>query len=222
MNYLLTRFSAFCLPLVLLASLASRAQAPAVSAKDRAKIKPLITTVYIVRHAEKDTTVAGNPDPELSAAGRTRAQALNQTLAKRLPAALFTTDTKRTRATLAPLAAATKLEPQTYDPKRGRDLADRILKDYAGKSVVIVGHSNTVLSLIDDFGGIPPVDEVRDSEYDYLFVVRVAPGMQPTVETRGYGAERREPVASRVQKARDKVKEKEMKIQAKAQAKAVK
>ena len=217
MNNLLTRISALCVLLVLLAA-ASRAQAPADVKKMKVKVKPLITTVYIVRHAEKDTTVAGNPDPELSGEGRARAQALAQTLAKRQPAALFTTDTKRTRATLAPLATALKLEPQTYDPKRGRDLADLVLKDYAGKSVVVVGHSNTVLSLIDDFGGVPPVDEIRDNEYDYLFTVRVAPGMQPTVETRGYGAERREPVASRLQKA----KEKEMKIQAKAQAKAVK
>ena len=218
MNNFLTRFSALCALLVLLTAMVSLAQTTAAPPKGKTKIKPLITTVYIVRHAEKDTTVAGNTDPELSAEGRARAQALSQTLAKRQPAALFTTDTKRTRATLAPLAAALKLEPQTYDPKRGRDLADMVLKDYAGKSVVIVGHSNTVLSLIDDFGGIPPLDEIKDYEYDYLFTVRVAEGMQPTVETRGYGAERREPVASRLQKA----KEKEMKIQAKAQAKAVK
>ena len=217
MNYLLTRFSALCVLLVLLATVASRAQAPASPQKVKMKIKPLITTVFIVRHVEKDT-LNKTDDPELSAEGRARAQALSQMLAKRQPAALFTTDTKRARATLGPLAIATKLEPQIYDPKRGRDLADRILKDFAGKSVVIVGHSNTVLSLIDDFGGIPPVDEIRDNEYDYLFTVRVAPGMQPTVETRGYGAERREPVASRLQKA----KEKETKIQAKAQAKAVK
>ena len=218
MNNLLSRFSTFCGLLVLLATATSRAQAPADVKKMKVKVKPVVTTVYIVRHAEKDTTVAGNLDPELSAEGRIRAQALSQTLAKRQPAALFTTDTKRTRATLGPLATAVKLEPQTYDPKRGRDLADLILKEYAGKSVVIVGHSNTVLSLIDDFGGIPPVDEIQDYEYDYLFTVRVAPDMQPTVETRGYGAERREPVASRLQKAKDK----EMKMQARAQAKAVK
>ena len=218
MTHLLTRLSTFCVLLLLLASATSWAQAPADVKKMKVKIKPLITTIYIVRHAEKDTTTAGNADPELSAEGRVRAQALSQTLAKRLPVALFTTDTKRTRATLAPLAAALKLEPQTYDPKRGRDLADRVLKEYAGKSVVIVGHSNTVLSLIDDFGGVPPLEEIKDYEYDYLFTVRVAEGMQPTVETRGYGAERREPVASRLQKANDK----EMKVQATAQAKAVK
>lgn len=217
MNHLLTRLSGLCILLLLLAVGISQAQAPADVKKMKLKIKPLITTVYIVRHAEKDSLIKTD-DPELSAEGRARALALNQTLAKHQPAALFTTDTKRTRATLTPLAAALRLEPQTYDPKRGRDLADRILKDYAGKSVVIVGHSNTVLSLIDDFGGIPPVDEIADNEYDYLFVVRVAEGMQSTVETRGYGAERRDPVASRMQK----VKEKEMKIQVRAQDKVLK
>ena len=61
-------------------------------------------------------------------------------------------------------------------------------------------------------------DEIRDDEYDYLFVVRVAPGMQPIVETRGYGAERRETAAARLQREQAKAQ----KMQAKAQAKAVK
>ena len=167
------------------------AQAPA-RVKTKVKAKPVVTTIYIVRHAEKDTT--GSPtDPPLSAVGQVRAQALRQQLERRHPAALFTTDTRRTRATLVPLAEALKLEPQVYDPRRGRDLADLILKQYAGKPVVIVGHSNTVLSLIDDFGATPPVEEIADDEYDYLFTVRVAEGMMPTVEMRGYGAERRPP-----------------------------
>ncbi|WP_460500478.1 histidine phosphatase family protein, partial [Hymenobacter agri] len=82
MKHLLTRISTLCALLVLLGTTTSRAQMPAAAEKGKTKIKPLITTVYIVRHAEKDTTVAGNPDPELSAEGRARAQALNQTLAK--------------------------------------------------------------------------------------------------------------------------------------------
>ncbi|MBH8556905.1 phosphoglycerate mutase family protein [Hymenobacter negativus] len=165
------------------------AQAPA-PIKVKSKIKPLVTTIYIVRHAEKDST-SDRADPTLSPLGQTRALALRQTLLRHHPAALFTTDTKRTRATLAPLAEALKLEPQTYDPKRGRDLADRILKEYAGKSVVIVGHSNTVLSLIDDFGATPPVEEIGEQDYEYLFTVRVAEGLMPTVDMRGYGPERR-------------------------------
>ena len=162
------------------------AQAPI---KVKIKSKPVVTTVYIVRHAEKDTT--SNPaDPTLSALGQVRAQALRQLLVRRQPAALFTTNTTRARATLAPLAEALKVEPQEYDPRRGRDLADRILKEYPGKTVVIVGHSNTVLSLIDDFGLVPPVDEIGENDYEYLFTVRLVEGMMPTVDMRGYGAER--------------------------------
>ncbi|GAB3847376.1 hypothetical protein GCM10028822_08710 [Hymenobacter terrigena] len=174
--------------LVALANSAA-AQAPA-AAKSKTKIKPVVTTIYIVRHAEKDST-SDRADPTLSPLGQTRALALRQTLVRHHPAALFTTDTKRTRATLAPLAEALKLEPQTYDPKRGRDLADRILKEYAGKSVVIVGHSNTVLSLIDDFGATPPVEEIGENDYEYLFTVHVTEGQMPTVDMRGYGPERR-------------------------------
>ena len=162
------------------------AQAPT---KVKIKSKPVVTTVYIVRHAEKDST--SNPaDPTLSALGQVRAQALRQLLVRRQPAALFTTNTIRARATLAPLAEALKVEPQEYDPRRGRDLADRILKEYPGKTVVIVGHSNTVLSLIDDFGLVPPVDEIGENDYEYLFTVRLIEGMMPTVDMRGYGAER--------------------------------
>ncbi|WP_305031224.1 phosphoglycerate mutase family protein [Hymenobacter convexus] len=176
--------------LTTLGSLLGPGSAQAQTKKSAAKAKPIETTIYIVRHAEKDST-SDAADPTLSALGQARALALRQTLEKRHPAALFTTDTKRTRATLEPLAGALKLEPQVYDPRRGRDLADRVLKEYAGKSVVIVGHSNTILSLIDDFGAIPPVEEIGENEYEYLFTVHSAEGMQPIVETRGYGAERK-------------------------------
>lgn len=166
------------------------AQAPTAS-KAAAKTKPLVTTVYIIRHAEKDSTT-DRADPTLSALGQTRALALRKTLLGHHPVALFTTETKRTRATLAPLAEALKLEPQVYDPRRGRDMTDRILKEYAGKSVVIVGHSNNVLSLIDDFGATPPVEEVGENDYEYLFTVRLVEGTMPTVDMRGYGPERRQ------------------------------
>ena len=181
----------FFWPLLLAALVAlvntAAAQAPAPV---KSKSKPVVTTVYIVRHAEKDST-SDRADPTLSALGQTRALALRKTLTGHHPVALFTTETKRTRATLAPLAEALKLEPQTYDPRRGRDLTDRIQKEYAGKSVVIVGHSNNVLSLIDDFGATPPVEEVGENDYEYLFTVRLVEGAMPTVDMRGYGPERR-------------------------------
>ncbi|WP_210515148.1 phosphoglycerate mutase family protein [Hymenobacter terricola] len=179
--------------LFLLIGFATWAAGPAAQAQDpaaKSKAKPAVTTVYLVRHAEKDST-SDHADPTLSPVGLVRAQALRQLLAKRHPAALFTTDTKRSRATIAPLAEATKLEPQVYDPKETTALAVRIRKEYAGKTVVIVGHSNTLLPLIESLGSTPPVEEIADDEYDYLFTVRIADGTLPTVGVRGYGPERK-------------------------------
>ncbi|MCC3152494.1 histidine phosphatase family protein [Hymenobacter sp. BT770] len=169
-----------------LSSATARAQAPA-----KGKAKPRVTTVYLVRHAEKDTAASTLSDPPLSAVGEVRAQVLSQLLARRHPAALFTTDTKRTRATLAPLAAATRLEPQVYNPKETTALALRIRKEYLGKTVVVVGHSNTLLPLIESLGGTPPVESIADNEYDYLFTVRITEGALPKVSVQGYGPERR-------------------------------
>lgn len=182
--------------ILLLGSAAAQAQAPAPARA--AKAKASVTTIYLVRHAEKDST-ANPADPALSAVGQVRAQALRQLLARRYPVALFTTDTKRTRATLAPLAAALKLEPQVYDPKETTALAVRIRKEYVGKAVVVVGHSNTLLPLIESLGGTPPVEEIGENEYDYLFTVRIAEGALPTVGVRGYGSERKLAAAAKAQ-----------------------
>ncbi|HEX8328288.1 MAG TPA: histidine phosphatase family protein [Hymenobacter sp.] len=190
------RVSLWLAAVAFVAALASPATASAqAQPKAKTKVKPPVTTIYLVRHAEKDT--ANPADPALSPAGAARALALRQTLVKRGPVAIFTTDTKRTRTTVAPLAEALKLEPQVYDPRRGHDLADRIEKEYHGKTVVVVGHSNTLLPFIDDFGATRPVEEIADNEYDYLFTVRLVDGATPTVDVRGYGAERKGKAAAK-------------------------
>ena len=92
------------------------------------------------------------------------AQALRPLLVRRHPAALFTIDTKRTRATLAPLAEATKLKLQVHNPKESNVLAARIRQEYAGKTVIVVDHSNTLLPCIAVLGGTSPVKEIGDKE----------------------------------------------------------
>lgn len=186
---------ACCFPqLFLMVSLAVFATSLVAQAQPTANSK--VTTVYLLRHAEKDS--ASTPsDPTLSAVGQVRAEALRPLLARRYPAALFTTDTRRTRATLAPLAAATHLEPLVYDPQALPALAARIRTEYIGKEVVVVGHANTLLPLIEALGGTSPIEEIRDDEYDYLFTVRMTAGALPTVAVRGYGPERRPATSGR-------------------------
>ena len=145
------------------------------------------TTIYLVRHAEKDLT-PGLADPPLTPAGEARAQQLGRLLAKRHPAALFTTDTRRTRATLAPLAQATSLTPEVYDVKNQAALAARLSREFGRKTVVVVGHSNTLLPLLTALGVSPLPSEIRDEEYNYLFKVKLRPGQPARLTMSRYGA----------------------------------
>jgi len=150
-------------------------------------VKPPITTIYLVRHGEKDLTPS-LADPALTPAGEARARALRDVLAGKKLAALFTTDTRRTRATLAPLAAATQLPPQVYDAKAPAALAALIRRDYAGKTVVIVSHSNRLPGLIEALGTKPPMAEISETEFSYLFEMQLPASGRVRLNVRHYGA----------------------------------
>jgi hypothetical protein len=77
----------------------------------RAKAQP--TIVYLVRHAEKVTTDPHAKDPDLTAAGYARAEALKQYFENIPVDAFFTSPYTRTRKTLEPLAAGHEII--TYD-----------------------------------------------------------------------------------------------------------
>lgn len=163
------------------ASCSSKAEEPAAPAAP-----PVVTTVYLLRHAERDN--ASHPtDPTLSVAGQARAQEVNRLLAPTAPAALFTTDFRRTRATLAPLAATTNLVPQVYDATQPAVLATLIRTQYVGKTVVVVGHSNTVLPQIEALGAPRPMVDIPDNEYNNLFKLTIVGGAAPTVVASRYG-----------------------------------
>jgi broad specificity phosphatase PhoE len=147
------------------------------------------TTVYIVRHAEKDLT-PGLADPPLTPQGEQRALALRDSLLNRNVAAIFTTNTTRTQATAAPLAAARNLTPEVYDAKKLSALAARIRKDFAGRTVLVVGHSNTMLETVEALGAERPVPAVGDLQYDYLLEVQVPQQEKdrPSAIARRFGA----------------------------------
>lgn len=157
------------------------------SAGRAAAAGPPVTTIYLVRHAEKDPA-PGLTDPPLTAAGEARAQLLAKRLARRHPAALFTTDTRRTRATLAPLAQATGLVPLVYDAKDPDAFAIRLFREYVGHTVVVVGHSNTLLPLLKALGVTAPMLEIKDNEFDYLFKVELRPNEPARLAVSRYGA----------------------------------
>ena len=123
------------------------------------------STIFIVRHAEKaDAT----KDPDLSEAGRTRAEALAKTLRDANITAIYATEFKRTQQTAAPLAKALGITVTTLPAK---DNAALIAKLRASNgNALVVGHGDTIPDLIKALGISDPIN-IGENDYDNLFAV---------------------------------------------------
>ena len=146
-----------------------------------------VTTVILVRHAEKAAATAMTNEVPLSGTGSARAKELARVLAGTHIDAIYTTQYLRTKQTAAPLAAEHHMEPVVADPAT---LANTIRTKHAGQTVVVVGHSNTTPDLIRALGVASP-PSIGDNEYDDLFIVTLAPGSAPKLVTLRYGAAQR-------------------------------
>ena len=131
--------------------------------------------VIVVRHAERaddgaspGTSMTASPDPELSAAGKARAQKLAAMLGDAGIVAIYTTEYKRTKDTAAPLAAKVGIPAEVV---LARDAAALIAKIKSHKTGVIfvVGHSNTVPAVVKALGG--SIVTMADDEYDSMYFV---------------------------------------------------
>ncbi len=139
------------------------------------------TTVWVVRHAEKDKSNPQDNNPNLSDEGKIRTADLAKYLKKVKFDAAFATPTKRTHQTLDSLVI-----PKVIDYKDIKSLVDSIKTNYVGKTVIVAGHSNTVLEIIEAFGGKRPKEELTDDDYDYIFELAVK-GDKAKVKMDQYG-----------------------------------
>lgn len=144
------------------------------------------TRIWIVRHGEKDLTDPKEKDPELSAEGKERAEVLVKSLKGKKIDALFSTDYKRTRGTLTPLASQRNLGLKFYNSKDNTALVDTILNNYKGQNVVICSHSNRILGIIAAFGALSPVKEITEQEYSHIFLLEIK-GDRAKLKHRHYG-----------------------------------
>ena len=127
------------------------------------------TTVYIVRHAEKYLKDTTDKNPPLSKEGKKRVKALEKKLKGVKLDAVFSTNTIRTQETAKPLASSNKLDIQNYDARELKALAEKIKTNYAGKNVLVVGHSNTLLPTVNALGAITIMAMIPDNVYDLFF-----------------------------------------------------
>lgn len=129
------------------------------------------TTFIVLRHAE---TTGGGTNPNLSTDGLARAEELRRILANVPLAAVFASNYNRTKQTAQPAADDKSLTVNIYDPLNQMPLVDDWLGAYRGKTVLVLGHSNTVPSLLNLFLGSNDYPNLPDTEYDNLFIATVS------------------------------------------------
>ena len=133
------------------------------------------TIVVVIRHAEKE--LGSGVDPALTAAGTARADLLARMFGDRKAPghidAIYVSPTLRNRMTAAPLAAKLNLAPIVAPPRDARSLARRVLHEHRGGRVLIVGHSDTVIGIVESLTGAKRLPAIREDEYDTMYVVTV-------------------------------------------------
>jgi len=127
------------------------------------------TTFILVRHAEK--AVDGTKDPGLTKEGEAKATHLLEIFAKADIKSIYSTDLKRTRMTVSPLAKSKGLEIQTYEWKSPKALLIKILEANMGGTVVISGHSNTTPILANFLLDSTKIEQFEDDDYGNLLII---------------------------------------------------
>ena len=129
------------------------------------------TTYYLIRHAEKDRSDATNRNPHLNEKGKQRALKWSNVFENIEFDLVYSTDYFRTKETAQPTAEKNHLEVTLYDP---RDLnMKQFLESTKGKTVLIVGHSNTTPTFANAILGKEKYSMIEDDNNANLYIITV-------------------------------------------------
>lgn len=135
------------------------------------------TVVLLVRHAEKASDAEDSP---LTEAGGQRAQALVRAAEDAGVAAVYSTQFRRNLDTARPVSerlgvavTEARIRDLSNPGDYGKTLAREIVSKHRGRTVLVVGHSNTIASVIEGLTGRAPA--LSSVEYHDLFVVTAPP-----------------------------------------------
>src|SRR5215213_8599449 len=131
---------------------------------------PIVTTILLIRHAEKNALPIADPDPHLSLAGKSRAKLLIHVVGEAGITLIYHSHFIRAKETAQPLA--TQLGIATIEMGDALQMKNDILANHVGETVLVIGHSNTVPDLINQFVGAGSVPVIAESKFDNLFVVK--------------------------------------------------
>ncbi len=135
--------------------------------------EPGTTTIILLRHAEKDTI--NGEDPPLSVTGKKRAKRLAKQFPKVTPNVFYSTNYIRTKETVNPWSKLAGKQIKIYDATKQPEFAGMLTKQQ-GKTIVVVGHSNTIPQLVNLLIGTDKYNPLPDAEYSKIFIVTIKNG----------------------------------------------
>lgn len=130
------------------------------------------TTYYLIRHAEKNRADLGNNNPHLTKKGKQRAQFWNKVFEGVIFDCIYSTPYFRTIETVKPTALQQQLPILYYDMKRLYN--DEFKDKNRGKTVLVVGHSNTTPHLANAILKKEVYPEINDRVNGLLYIIHVS------------------------------------------------
>lgn len=129
------------------------------------------TTYYLIRHAEKDKSDKSNRNPHLTIKGKQRAENWAKVFKDVKFDMVYSTDYYRTIETANPIAASKDIEVSIYNA-RDIDL-ESFKKITNGKTVLIVGHSNTTPNIANGLLGEKKYKMIDATNNANLYIVSI-------------------------------------------------
>jgi len=131
------------------------------------------TTYYFIRHAEKDRSDKTNKDPNLIQKGVLRAAKWSFVLENIEFDAVYSTNYNRTKQTAQPTAEKKGVEVTIYDPRQL--FSEEFANNTLGKTILVVGHSNTTPAFVNAVLGTKKYDSIDDNNNANLYIVTISP-----------------------------------------------
>lgn len=144
-----------------------------------------VTRVFLARHAER-MIIPGEADPPLTAAGMRRSALLGRVLRSANVATVFSTPFLRCRATAESVAVATGAPVEVMHSDSSAALARAVRERFRGRTVVIVGHSDSLPNVAAELGW-EGTEALKPWSYEDLGLLELRPDEPPQFVHLHYG-----------------------------------
>ena len=136
------------------------------------------TSIYLIRHAEKVRDNSGDRNPHLNPDGILRADKWRDVLKHIKFDMIYSTNLYRTLETATPISEYNQLDIQTYPPSK--DYYSKFLESNKGKTILVVGHSNTTPDFVNSLIEKNFYKDIDDNNNGNLYYIQKCDNNEPT------------------------------------------